>query len=201
MRSTHLILPFTAALTLAACGDRNDTTTAEANVATENLSIDDSAMADAPDGNLTAPAAVMPSTPQEFADLAAASDQFEIESGTIAQEKAQAGPVKEFAAMLVKDHTKSTADLKAAAGQADPAITPAPVLDAEQTANLAALRAASGADFDRLYIQQQIPAHEKALALLQGYSASGDAVPLRDFASKVAPVVQQHLEHARSLQQ
>jgi putative membrane protein len=45
-----------------------------------------------------------------------------------------------------------------------------------------------------------VAGHEKALALLQGYSVGGDVVPLKEFASATAPVVQQHLDKARSLQ-
>lgn len=196
MNSRYWVAPL-AVLALSACGDRNDTAAAE-NSAIENMAIED-ANADTAIDNAVA-AAPLPSTPQEFVDTAAASDTYEIESSKLAETKAQDAKVKAFAAMLVKDHTQSTADLKAAAGQAAPPITPNPALTAEQQANIEALNAATEADFDRLYLAQQVPAHEKALALLQGYSAGGDVVPLKEFASKVAPVVQQHLEQARSLQ-
>lgn len=196
MKRKHLLASL-AVLGLAACGGGTDTATTE-NAASDDVAIED-INATAADTNL-ATAAPLPSTPQEFADMAAGSDQFEIQSSELAQQKAQDAAVKEFAAMLVKDHTKSTADLKTAAGQASPAITPAPALNPEQQANLDALRVASGADFDRLYLQQQVPAHEAALSMLQGYAAAGDVQPLKEFASKTAPVVQQHLEHARSLQ-
>ncbi len=186
-----------ALLALAGCGDRSDTTAAD-NSALENLAIEDAAADNAIDNAVaTAP---LPSTPQEFVDIAASSDTYEIESSKLAETKAEDAKVKAFAAMLVKDHTKSTADLKAAAAAASPAITPNAALTVEQQTNIDALKAASGAEFDRLYLSQQVPAHEKALALLQGYSAGGDVVPLKEFASQVAPVVQQHLEEARALQ-
>lgn len=135
----------------------------------------------------------------EFANTIAASDMFEIESGKLAAEKGTSQTVRDFAAMLQTDHKKSTDDLKAAGAQADPAITPAPVLTAEQLGNIDKLKGASGAEFDRLFAEQQIAAHQKGLEALQAYSAGGDVAPLREFATKAATVVQGHLDKAHAL--
>jgi putative membrane protein len=142
--------------------------------------------------------ASMPMTAQAFADAAAASDTFELESSRLAQKMGKSAAVKDFAAMMIKDHAKSTADLKAAASKASPAVTPAPKMTAEQQSDLDALKAATG-NFDQVYAQKQVAAHEKALAMLQGYASGGDAASLKDFASKTAPVVSGHLDKARSL--
>ena len=64
---------------------------------------------------------------------------------------------------------------------------------------LDALKAAGPEQFDALYLSQQIPAHEQALAMLQGYAQSGDVAALKDHAAKTAPVVQKHLDRAREL--
>ena len=61
------------------------------------------------------------------------------------------------------------------------------------------LRGVNGAAFDQLYMQNQVQAHQKALAMLQGYSTSGDVVPLRQHAAATAPVVEQHLQRAREM--
>ena len=62
------------------------------------------------------------------------------------------------------------------------------------------LKAASrGADFDRLYVEQQKTAHQKALDLLQGYSSGGDNEALKAFATKTSAVVKGHLDHANSI--
>ena len=145
-------------------------------------------------------AAAAPST-QSFVENAAASDMYEIEAGKLASEKAANADVKAFGQMLVTDHTKSSTEMKAAASQADPALAPPAVLPADKQAMVDALKAASGADFDRLFLSQQVEAHSAALQLLQGYAAGGEAEPLKAFAAKTAPVVEAHLEKARSLQQ
>lgn len=198
-----LTLAAVLALTLAACGGREaENATGNAASAAGNLTSGPDGTEAASDTNVMMNGAVTvtPTNAAEFANMAAASDQFEIQSSQLAATKAASAGVKDFASMLVTEHTKSTAELKAAAAKLSPAVTPTPTLTAEQQANLDALRAApSGAAFDQLYAQVQVPSHENALALMQGYAERGDQQALKDFAAKTAPVVEKHLETARGL--
>ena len=197
MRLT-LALTTAAALALSACGSRSEAPDGEGTAGAEaGATIPDEAMGTAT-GAMAGDTAAMPTTAQGFADAAAASDMFEIESSRLAQTMAKNQAVKDFASMLVTEHTKSTTELKAAAGKATPAVTPAPKMTPQQQSDLDALKNA-GANFDTLYAQKQVPAHEKALALLQGYAANGDSEPLKAFATKTAPVVEKHLAAARKL--
>jgi putative membrane protein len=129
---------------------------------------------------------------KDFVKKAGASDLFERQEGRLMMTSTNPA-VKKFAAEMVRDHTKSTNDIKAAA-RASRVVVPAPKLDAEQMRNLAALRAASGAARDQLYIDQQKAAHQSALALMEAYGRDGGAKPLRMAASKIAPVVKMHLD-------
>lgn len=189
-----------AVLALSACGS-NKTGEGDAGSAATNLTTEPSGNDLATDTNvmMNGAVAVTPTTAAEFANMAAASDQFEIKSSQMAATQASSAGIKTFAAMLVKDHAKSTADLKAAAAKGIPAVTPAPAMTAEQQANINALTKAKGPAFDTLYAQVQVPAHENALAMLQGYAARGDQAALKAFASKTAPVVEKHLAEARGL--
>ena len=192
------ILPLSAAalaLSLAACNSNSNDTATPA--ATEEASAD-AMPADAGASDAVMADSGMASTPQGFADTMAASDMFEIESSKLAQSMGKSAAVKSFAAMMVKDHTKSSADLKAAAGKASPAVTVKPEMTAGQRAELDALKNA-GDNFDTLYAQKQVAGHEKALAALQGYAANGADAALKDFASKTAPVVEGHLGQAKKL--
>jgi putative membrane protein len=187
------------ALALAACGGDGASTNATV-VGNDALAGSEAAvLGNGADNMAMAPTDASPMTGQQFADTMAASDMFELESSKLAQQKASAAPVKEFAAMMIKDHTASTAKLKEAAGKAGPAITPRPALTAEQTTNLEALRAASGAEFDTLYKQQQVAAHQQALANLQGYARAGDVPSLKAFAGETAPIVEGHLKHVSGM--
>lgn len=187
MRLPSLLLTASAALALAACAQSDDT--AETDAPETAVMNEETA---------TAPAAdtANPSDAQGFVAAAAASDMFEIEAGKLAQQKGQSQAVKDFGAMMEREHTKSTADLKTAA--ADAGATVAPQMTAKQQSDLAALQGASG-NFDQLYKTQQVAAHEQALTLLRNQSSNGSAASLKAFAAKTAPVVEKHLAEARKL--
>lgn len=195
----HIILASAATLALAACGGGETTTANEAAADNAVLDTADNMVDDTMVGNMAVPAATA-ANGQEYATMAAAGDLYEIQSSQLALEKGQSAELKQLAQMIITDHEKSTADLKNAAGQAQPAITVTPALNAEQEANMAALRAASGAEFDRLYIAQQIPAHEKTLALVQDYAGKGEVASLKAHAATVTAPVQKHLEALRGMQ-
>lgn len=137
-------------------------------------------------------------TPASYVMQAGASDQYELQSSRLVLATTKNPALKRFATMMVTDHTKSTADVKAAAIQSKLSPKP-PMLDAMGTKNIAALKAATGTARDSLYITQQKTAHEKALALHQNYAATGTAPALKQTAAKIAPVVQHHIDMLSSM--
>lgn len=137
-------------------------------------------------------------TPQQFVETIAASDLYEIEAAKLAQKNASTKPTRDFAAIMIKDHTASTGKLKDAAQKSRPPITVTPALTAEQQSQIDALQKA-GTDFDSTYARQQTAAHQKALDLLKGYSATGSDPSLKAFATEAVKVVEGHASHAREL--
>ena len=188
----NLTLTTAAALALGAAACNNDTSEAELNT-DANAATNDAAMNGAL--GMDNAAAPMPTDAAGFAAAVASSDMFEIESGKMAAEKGSSADVKSFGAKLQADHQKSTADLKAAAE----GIAVAPALDAEKRGMLDQLKAASGAEFDRMFIEQQKTAHQKALSLLQNYQTAGDNEASKGFAGKAAIVVEAHLDHLNGM--
>jgi putative membrane protein len=85
--------------------------------------------------------------------------------------------------------------LIAAAGQ-----KPADKLDQRRQGFIDNLKQATDANFDKTYIDQQVAAHEEALSLLQGYANDGPDAGLKGGAAKAVPMVQGHLDKARSIQ-
>lgn len=194
-----------AALTfaLAACGsaDRSESSATDANAVTTNATAD--AGLPTGGGNMTTGAeaatpAATPTTAAEFAAAAGASDLFEITSSKLAATQAEGAQVKSYAAMMIKDHTKSTAELKTIASKENITLSP-PALTPDMQSKVDALKAAKGASFDTLYLTQQVAGHESALKLHQGYAAGGDNAALKAFASKTAPIVSKHLDEARAM--
>lgn len=190
MKLNAFLLAGTCALALAAC--RSNTPTPAATDAAADAAMTSAAM------NTPAPPAPALNA-AAFVQAAAASDTFELQSSKLAGTKAKSAAVRNFAAMMIKAHTQSTVELKAAAAKATPPITVSPALTPEQSADLDALRTASAADFDPLYVQKQVAGHEKTLAAVQAYAANGDAAPLKEFATKLSPIVSEHLDRARKL--
>ena len=59
------------------------------------------------------------------------------------------------------------------------------------------LEIASGRNFDREYLNQQVQAHE--MALHRNCAANGDTPALRQVASTAVPIVQAHYDRVRSM--
>ena len=187
-------LTIVAAIALAAAACNNETGN---EVSTDVNLAEDAAANDVLGANATANAA-MPTDASGFANAVAAADLYEVESARLAADKASNADVKSLAQHIRTDHEKSTSELKSAAGTAN--ISVDPKLDAEKQGMLDQLKtAARGADFDKLYVEQQKTAHQKALDLLKGYSSGGDNEALKAFATKASGVVKSHLDHANSI--
>lgn len=128
----------------------------------------------------------------QFVKKAAASDMYEMESSAIALRKARSANVRAFAEMMVRDHRQTTQSVAAAAQKAG-VQAGSPMLEAPQRQMIAQLEAAPAASFDRLYVAQQLKAHNMALALHEGYAATGDNAALRTVATSAIPIVRGHL--------
>lgn len=127
------------------------------------------------------------------------SDLYEINSSQIALEKSPDPKVRKFAQMLIDHHRKTTAATTRAAARAG-LTPPPPALDAGAIASINELQTAPAADFDRIYLAQQVPAHQAALDLHTSFSKEGDAAPLRASARSAVPIVRRHLEAAQKMQ-
>ena len=181
-----------AALSVAACGQKPDETKGAATPAEQ---------AATPDAN---PAATVPTPSDEtkadvFVAKAAASDMFEIEAGKLVAKRSTNPDVKKFAATMVKAHTKTTEDLKAAIAASGAAITPPTALPADLQDKLDDLTKADAKDFDKKYADDQVDAHQATLNLLQRYAQDGDTAAIKAFAAATAPAVQEHLNMAEGL--
>ena len=184
-----------AALALAAAACNN--TDSGSDVSTDVNLAEDTAVNDVLGANQVGKAAAVPTDAAGFANAVAAADLYEVESARLAADKASNADVKALARHIRTDHEKSTSELKSAAGTAK--LSVAAKLDAQKQGMLDQLKAAGRADFDRLYVEQQKSAHQKALDLLQGYSSGGDNEALKAFATKTSAAVKSHLDHANRI--
>jgi putative membrane protein len=133
-----------------------------------------------------------------FVKTVMSSSRFEIQSSRLAQEKAANGDVKEFAAMLIADHAKAENKLKALLQPSGDFPTDTPLAPKHQKM-LQQLEAATGQDFEVLYIDMQAQAHMEAVSLFRTYAGSGDKQSIVGFAKETLPRLEMHLGHVKHL--
>jgi len=135
-----------------------------------------------------------------YAPSAAMGDMYEIQAADIALERAKRADVKALAKMIKTDHTAASTALKTAVATAAPDIAIPTDLDQRRKGLLDNLRSAGVNDFDKVYIDQQVAAHEEAVTLHRGLADNSDAPALAAHARTVLPKIEAHLQKAREIQ-
>lgn len=129
---------------------------------------------------------------KSFYDKLAEGGLAEVSDATLATQSATDPKVKEFAAMMIKDHSAANNKLAALAATKNLTLpTSASVLE---MASHAKLKVLSGEAFDKSYIKGQISAHKDTVKLLRQEIASGEDADAKDFAKSILPTVEGHLK-------
>jgi putative membrane protein len=143
-------------------------------------------------------AAVAKDNPDEsFFHEATQAGHAEVQAGQVAQRKATSRTVKEFAEMMVKDHTATNIRLGTIADAKGVALPTGP--SRAQKAMNEKTGKKSGASFDEDYIQGQMKAHEDTVALLQKEMVEGKDADAKAFAAETLPKVKAHLERLKQI--
>ena len=133
----------------------------------------------------------------KFATTAAGDGLAEVNAGKMAQNKAVSPRVKEFATMMVNDHTKAGDELAALAKTKNIALPLMPGADAKKGAD--DLAAKSGKDFDKAYIDAMLDGHKKAVKLFEDASQNCKDPDLKAFATKTLPTLKMHLDSVQAI--
>ncbi len=134
---------------------------------------------------------------QKFVKHATESGMAEVAMAKLALERAQGDDVKAFARHMVEDHTKANEQLAQFAK--DKGIEVPTQTDAVHQACMQMLQKASGRDFDRAYIYDQVADHVKAVLWFRDASQELKDQQLRQFAVATYPTLTQHLQEAERL--
>lgn len=138
-------------------------------------------------------------SPQQFALTVGSANKLEVMEGELALAQASDPKLKDFARMMVKDHTVALQELQAAAKAGNIVLPPDIALDAMHQAKINAIKNRKGADFDQAYRTDQVQAHQQAIAILDTYATAGSNPALKAWAAKALPVVRKHFEHLQAL--
>jgi putative membrane protein len=121
----------------------------------------------------------------------------EVDMGNLAQQQARSPSVKEFGAMMVKDHSAANEKLKALAESKN--ITLPATSSVDEIAAKAKLKVLSGSSFDKSYIKGMIKDHEDDIAEFKREAASGQDPEARAFARATLPTLEAHLKKIQSI--
>lgn len=136
-------------------------------------------------------------TDKLFTQLFAEGGLAEVEFGELASGRVQSDSVREFARMMVADHTAANDGLADLAR--DRRLILPERLNLEHVSKRAELDALRGTDFDHAYMRAQVIDHQKAAELLLWELGSGQDAELQRFAADTLPTVLAHLERARQI--
>ena len=137
-------------------------------------------------------------TTADFVKEVAISDMFELQSNKLGEERGNAQE-KTFAAMMIKDHTKTSDELKALVKSGDVKAELPTQLDSSHQSKLDKLGGYKGDDFTSEFASQQVSAHKDAVSLFERHAKGGDNPKLKDWAGRTLTALQHHLEMAQAL--
>lgn len=132
---------------------------------------------------------------QKFIKAAIEGDIAEIDVGKLAQEKGQSDAVKQYGAMLVKDHGEHKAKAEGVASQLG--VTPPTGSTFGEKATYAKLKLLSGGSFDRSFAKSMVKDHRDDIKEYQKEASKNDAAG--QLAKETLPTLRKHLQAAQRL--
>src|SRR5688500_17046996 len=145
----------------------------------------------------TAAASTVSEEESKFAVKVASSGMTEVQLGELAQQKAASQKVKDFGAMMVRDHTKANEELKSLASMKNITLPPAPGDD--HMDHIKKLSEKSGTEFDRDYMKMMVDDHQEDVDKFEKCSKDSKDADLKAFAAKTLPTLRSHLDAAKQI--
>lgn len=143
-------------------------------------------------------AAKAPMTDQQFLDFAAQTDMVEANLGQLAQNASDEQSVKDYAQMLVTDHTNDFQQLSDVAKQAS--LNMPNAIDSEHNKMMIdPFQKLKGKAFDHKYQMEMVAGHTKAIEIYKKEAQGAQNSALKSYAEQAIPVLQKHLDGAKDL--
>ena len=126
----------------------------------------------------------------DFFKKAAEGGLAEVELGNLAQKKSEDSSVKDFGAMMVKDHSAANDKLKALADSKNIKLPTSPSVS--QMATKTKLEVLTGKTFDHSYIKGMVKDHETDIKEFKKEASSGRDAEAKAFATATLPTLEEH---------
>lgn len=134
---------------------------------------------------------------QNFIKEVASGGLMEVEMGKYAQQNAMNPRVKNFGAMIVRDHSKANEELKSIANSKN--MTLPTTMEDKHREMMSDIQKKTGADFDKAYIKEMVDDHEKDIDKFKKHAENGVDPDLKTFASKTLPILLMHQDSAKKI--
>jgi putative membrane protein len=190
MKKIFALLPAFCFMILA-CNDTDDTTESTTNVSTTTNTATDADVT-------TTSTVVTDEKSSEFLKKVTNSGMAEIQLAKLAQQKATIDAVKNFAAMLERDHSAVNQQVKNLANQRNVAL-PAVISDDKQKM-YNDMDKMTGKAFDKDYISMMVKAHNDGISLFEDTRSNASDIDVKNFADKTLPALKMHLDSAKAIQ-
>jgi len=150
----------------------------------------------------TSPAAA-PTDP-EIAMIAVTADNVDIAAGKLAATKTSNPKVKEFANLMIRDHTsvnKKATDLAKKLNLTPEESDTSRSLKSDGDTTLERFRGLSGAEFDKAYIDNEVTYHESVAKVVDDtLIPNAKNAELKSLLESARPIFASHLKHAKEVQ-
>lgn len=143
-------------------------------------------------------------TDPEIAHIVVTANSIDIDAGKLAKTKAHKKEVKDFAQLMITDHSavnKQATDLAKKLGVTPMDNDTSKSLMAGGDKNMKALKKLNGAQFDKQYVDHEVAYHQSVLdAIDTALLPNAKNEELKSLITKVRPAIASHLEHAKHMQ-
>ena len=132
-----------------------------------------------------------------FMVKAADAGMAEVQMGQMAQSKAVDAKVKNFADMMVRDHSAANDQVKMLAGQRNVTLPDSVSDQHKKMAN--DLSKKTGKAFDKAYMDDMVKGHESVADLFEKSADKVNDTDVKTFINNTLPKIKMHLDSARAI--
>jgi putative membrane protein len=134
----------------------------------------------------------------EFMTKVADVGMTEVKLGQMAQDKGMSQRVKDFGAMMVKDHTAAGDELKSMARQKN--VTLPETMSNDHQKKTDDLNKKTGKDFDKAYMRAMVDGHQSTVSDFEKASKDTKDADVKAWVDKTLPTLKMHLDSAKAIQ-
>ena len=133
-----------------------------------------------------------------FMNDAAVGGMTEVEVSKLANERAMSPRVKNFAEMMVRDHSATNDELKTIARGKN--VNLPAELGGKNADHVKDLSSKTGHDFDKAYMKMMVSDHKDVIDAFEKTAKDGTDPEVKTFASQKLPTLRMHLDSAKAIE-